>query len=778
MDDLPANFRWSIVVRGVVQGVGFRPFVHQEARRRKLGGWVRNESGQVRIEAQGPRDALEGFCAALRRACPSPARVDSLEIEPIPLAADAGEFRIESSAGASAPLPSLPADLAVCDACLAEIRDPAQRRHEYPFTNCTRCGPRWSIIERLPYDRPRTAMASFAMCEACRAEYENPADRRFHAQPIACPRCGPTLRLVDRNGREITAGSEALEQTARAILDGQIAALKGLGGFQLLVDATNNAAVSLLRNRKRRPDRPLALMFPSLDQVRCCCRVSEEESRALTSPQSPIVLLRRIEEQPCETASGSLSTLHSPLSTLLAPGNPYLGVMLPYTPLHHLLMDAVRRPVVCTSGNLSEEPMAIDDADALERLGPVADVFLTHDRPIVRPVDDSIVRVGPDGVQILRRARGYAPLPIAMQIDGADGPVVLAVGGHLKNTVALVLGGHAVISAHIGDLDSVASVNVFSKAIDDLLEFFEARPEAIVCDLHPDYASTQHARRLAERFGAKLLRVQHHHAHAAACMAEHALRGPVLGVSWDGTGYGADGTIWGGEFLLCEGAAYRRAAHLRTFALPGGDHAARQPRRSALGVLFELLGEASKEYALRWFSDAQRNTLFTTLKRGINAPRTSSMGRLFDAVAALCGLPATISFEGQAAMALEFAADPRESGAYEMPLVQSQADWAPMLRAILADLADGVSVGRISARFHNALANLAASAALAIAPAKNLPVVLGGGCFQNDLLTRRVRDRLMAEGFSVYTACCVPPGDGGLALGQAWLALQSSREPS
>jgi hydrogenase maturation protein HypF len=830
--------RLAITVRGVVQGVGFRPFVYNAARDRGLAGWVRNEAGRVRIEAQGDSAALQAFVDAIRRAAPPQARIDAVDVEEIETE-DSSEFEIQVSEGTSAPRPTIPADLATCDECLAEIRDPAQRRYRYPFTNCTRCGPRWSIIERLPYDRPRTSMAGFAMCPDCQAEYDNPADRRFHAQPIACPRCGPMLQLLDSEGHETAAGQAAFDAAVQLLLAGKIVALRGLGGFQLLVDATNPAAVARLRERKRRPDRPFAVMCPTLDETRRHCRVSEEEAHELCSHQSPIVLLRRIH---CETAGGCrpnpqspipnpvssspspLSPLPSPL-TAVAPGNPYLGVMLPYTPLHHLLMAAVARPLVCTSGNLAEEPMAITTEDAIERLGPIADALLTHNRPIVRPVDDSIVRVGPDGPQMLRRARGFAPLPIDLNLDAANARAILAVGGHLKNTVALLLsneyreknsreltapghdvgvavalppqgrqcncrpngvrstarGRQVVMSAHVGDLDSVSSVEVFRRAIDDLLDFFQTTPGVVVCDLHPDYASTRHAEQLAARWGVPLLRVQHHHAHVAACMAEHGLQGPMLGYSWDGTGYGPDGTVWGGEMLVCDGAEYRRAAHLRTFALPGGDRASREPRRSALGLLFEIFGEQARNYAAEWFRPEEIDTLLSMLTRGVNSPRTSSMGRLFDAVAAICGLPPVISFEGQAAMSLEFAADEREESAYPLPCIACEqavahyvsdrplvVDWEPLVRGVLADRTAGVPISRISARFHNALADMALEVARPVAP--GLPIVLAGGCFQNALLTARVRCKLSEAGLPVYTHRRVPPGDGGIALGQALLA--------
>jgi hydrogenase maturation protein HypF len=789
-DPEPTDRRLAIAVQGVVQGVGFRPFVYNAARAAGLSGWVRNEADMVRIEVQGDPARLESFLQTLRHAHPPQARIDSLEAQETPCEdGPAPAFQIRSSAGRAAPRPTIPADLATCPECVEEIRTPGQRRYGYPFTNCTNCGPRWSIIERLPYDRPRTSMARFTMCPDCRAEYEDPADRRFHAQPIACPRCGPTLRMLDVQGNQTAVEQAALSTAAEAVLAGRIVAVKGLGGFQLLVDATSARAVAWLRQRKGRPHRPFALMLPSLAEVRRRCQVSDAEARALASHEAPIVLLRRRHDRdaPADVVED------------VAPDNPYLGVMLPYTPLHHLLMAAIGRPIVCTSGNLSDEPMAITTDDALRRLGSIADVLLTHDRPIVRPVDDSVARVGPDGLQVLRRARGFAPLPIEL---GLAGPTIVALGGHLKNTVALALGSdrvrethpqattvdgasvraarltQVVMSPHIGDLDNVLSVEVHRRVIRDLVDFFEVVPEVVACDLHPDYASTREAEALAAQWDVPLVRVQHHHAHVAACIAEHRLEGPVLGLAWDGTGYGPDGTVWGGEALVCEGAAFTRVAHLRTFALPGGDKAVRQPRRSALGVLFAVLGEQAAQHAADWFRPTELDTLLSLLTRSLHAPRTSSMGRLFDAVAAMCGLPPVISFEGQAAMALEFAAErladhalPR-GDAYPLPLsgeVPAVADWEPLIRAVLRDAKAGQPPSRIGIRFHNALAELAVAVARRSGCSQ---LVLSGGCFQNALLTDRVRRRLLESGFGVYTHRRVPPGDGGIALGQVAVATR------
>ena len=767
-DPNTAELRVAVAVCGVVQGVGFRPFVYNLARRLELVGWVRNEATHVRIEVQGARQAIEAFVSALRGELPPQARIEELVSSELPVVAGERAFVIQPSGAAGPPSPTIPADLATCAACLAEINTSGERRHRYPFTNCTNCGPRWSIIAGLPYDRPRTAMRGFTMCPACRAEYENPADRRFHAQPIACPACGPQLSVVGRPDE-----ADSLGFAVATILEGGIVALKGLGGFQLLADATNETAVAELRRRKRRPDKPFAVMLPTLDDVRRRCHVGDVEAAALVSPAAPILLLRRRADAEAITD----------LAAAVAPGNPYLGVMLPYTPLHHLLMNDVDRPVICTSGNLAEEPMAITTEEAIARLGAIADVIVTHDRPIVRPVDDSVARVGAAGLQVLRRARGFAPLPIDLRGLDHEPPPVLAVGGHLKNVVALNVGRQVLCSAHIGDLDTVLSVEVFHRAIDDLINFFQVKPAAVACDLHPDYASTRYAERLAARWNVPLVRVQHHHAHAAACMAEHGIGGPLLALSWDGTGYGVDGTIWGGEVLRCERDRYERFAALRPFPLPGGDRAAREPRRSALGLLYEAFGPDARRYAEKWFAGVELDTIMHALQRGLNAPRTSSMGRLFDAVAALCGLGTTISFEGQAAMALEFAADEAEAVAYPLSLRAFGAapadtsprfvlDWQPLLEAVLADRAAGVPVGRISARFHNALAD----AAVAVADAAGCKIVaLTGGCFQNARLTETIRLRLLQRDYKVIMNRVVPPGDGGIALGQLCVAVLGLR---
>jgi len=762
--DSRSQRRLALVVHGVVQGVGFRPFVHHAARSRGLSGSVRNTPQGVRIEVQGPNAELERFVDTILRRHPPHAKIDRLEAEELVVRPE-NPFRILDSEFDSASKPAIPPDLAVCSECLKEVTTPGERRYRYPFTNCTYCGPRYSIVEGSPYDRGRTSMKNFPLCPACRAEYEDASDRRFHAQPIACPICGPQLTLLNAGGDVIAAKGAALDVACEWIRNGRIVALKGLGGFQLVVDATQDEAVQRLRARKRREEKPFALMLASLDETRRYCVISDEEAAILASAACPIVLLRQ--------RSVPVSEELPPIVSSVAPGNPGLGVMLPYTPLHHLMIRKLKCPIVCTSGNISEEPMCIEIDEAKKHLAGIADAFLTHDRPIVRQVDDSVVRVGSDGPRLLRRARGYAPAAIEL---GIDGPPILAVGGHLKNTVALRIGSQVVLSQYIGDLDCAEARTLFARTITDLLNFHGVTPALVVCDAHPDYASTQYAVQYAATAGIPLIRVQHHHAHVLSVMAEHRLDGQVFGLAWDGSGFGDDGTVWGGEALLCDANEYRRVAHLRPFRLPGGEQAVREPRRAVLGLLYEIMGDSAMELAERWFSQMERRVLSAALHRGVMCPVTTSMGRLFDVVACLAGLCARSSFEGQAAMALEYAADVQTRDRnYPLPLSAGDsavADWEPMIRRVVVDLRDGVPVGAVAASFHLAVATFAVGAAQRAA----LPrVVLSGGCFQNALLEELVRSRLEDAGFQVFENRLIPANDGGLALGQILAASVRAR---
>lgn len=751
--------RIRVQVQGTVQGVGFRPFVYRIARERGLTGWVRNRPDGVEIEAQGPDSSVQDFLRALRAEKPAPARIEQLAASTLEEVAAEAAFTIESSGAAAGALPVVPPDLATCQECTRETAAPGERRHRYPFTNCTHCGPRYSIIEALPYDRPRTSMKAFPLCPDCEREYRDPLDRRFHAQPVACPACGPRLEWRSAGEPGLAFGEAALQAAGESLRAGQVVALKGLGGYQLLVDAGSAVAVAELRRRKRRGAKPFAVLFPDLEALREACDASAAEQDLLRSPEAPIVLLRRRRSAPA-------------VDPAVAPGNPLIGAFLPYTPLHRLLLEAVGRPLVCTSGNLGEEPMAFQDEEALARLGGLADRFLVHDRPVVRPVDDSVLRLDADGPTLLRRARGYAPRPLPM---GGDGPPVLAFGAQQKATVALLFQGRMVVSQHLGDLGSPASALLLERTVEDLLAFFRVAPEALACDLHPDFASTRLAERFARERGLPLLRVQHHHAHAAACAAEHRLAGPCLTLTWDGTGLGSDGTIWGGEALRIEGPSVQRVGHLQPFPLPGGDRAAREPRRSAAGLLWSCLGpEGWPEIARGWWSEAEFQLLQGMLRQGLNCPRTSSLGRLFDAVAALAGLQAQAGFEGQAAMALEFAAESAGPAAgFPWALADRDgclvADPQPMLEALLRGRQDPAERAR---RFHAGLADLA----LAWARHAGLgQVVLAGGCFQNALLTALVTERLTAEGFQVHRHRLLPPNDGSISAGQAVLALAGLR---
>ncbi len=745
--------RVAIEVEGVVQGVGFRPFVWRLAREGRLSGFVRNRPGGVEIEVQGAEAALEAFLKDLQARHPPAARLDALRTAPKEEVAGEAGFAILPSDGSGPARPSVPADLAVCPDCAAEMDDPRERRFGYPFTNCTACGPRYSIIAALPYDRARTAMAGFPMCPACAAQYADPADRRFHAQPVACPECGPQAALTDPQGRLIAAREEGLRAAAARLASGQILALKGLGGYQLLADATSEAAVARLRDRKRREAKPFAVLFPDLASLGESCVLPEGAAELLAGAEAPILLLPRRAPGAGRIAEG------------VAPGNPNLGAFLPATPLHRRIAALCARPLVCTSGNLSDEPMAFVDAEALERLGGIADAFLVHDRPILRPVDDSVARLEGGTPRLLRRARGYAPRAHPVTVAG---PPVLALGGHLKGTVALLWEGQAVVSQHLGDLDTPLGTDLLRRTVEDLLAFFRLAPRRLACDLHPDYASTRLAEDLARRWALPLLRVQHHHAHGAACLAELGLPGPALALAWDGSGHGTDGTVWGAEALALEGPRFRRTGHLRTFPLPGGERAVREPRRSALGLCWTLFGDGSAAEAL--FAAQERDLLERMLDGGLRSPLASSMGRLFDAVAALTGLRVDAGFEGQAAMAVEFAAAGcAEDGAYAFDLAEGVADPAPMVAELLADRRRGVDPARMARRFHGGLANLAA----AFAEAAGLEdVVLTGGCFQNALLAELCARALAARGFRVRRPALFPPNDGGISLGQAWVAAQ------
>jgi hydrogenase maturation protein HypF len=753
--------------------VGFRPFIYCLAHDLGLMGWVNNSAQGVAIEIEGNCIALNLFLLRLEQEMPPRSHIQSLNttiLAPVGYA----EFTIRESTDGKKTAIVLP-DIATCLDCLQELRDPSNRRYRYPFINCTHCGPRFSIIQALPYDRPNTTMQAFALCAACQTEYANPCDRRFHAQPNACPQCGPQLALWDREGKGLATQDDALHLSVAAIRQGKILVVKGLGGFHLIADACSETAVQRLRQLKRRQAKPFALMYPSLDLVKVHCEVSGLEEQLLRSPEAPIVLLRR---KP--SAHDDLLPCSS-----VAPDNPYLGTMLPSTPLHHLLMADLNAPIVATSGNLAGEPICTNELEALQRLGTIADAFLVHNRAIAHPIDDSVVRVVMDRPMVLRRARGYAPLPIQL---ASPAPEILAVGAHLKNVIAFSLDRQVFISQHIGDLETAPALEIFQRTIANFQELYDQKPIAIVCDLHPDYAS----KHWAERSGLPVMTVQHHYAHALSCMTENQIEGSVLAIAWDGTGYGLDGTLWGSEFLHVTETSFQRVAHLRTFRLPGGDLAVKEPRRAALGLLYEHFGEQLFEMrslaSLQAFSEQELNLLKIALRHHLNAPITSSVGRLFDAIASILNLRQRSQFEGQAAMELEFALEGVETDEYypfevlESILARDGSaiaiDWAATLQGVLKDRERLQSVPVISAKFHNTLVEMIVAMAQRV---KEQQVVLTGGCFQNKYLLEKAIARLQAEQFCPYWHQQIPPNDGGIALGQIVAAsrdLASSKDQS
>ncbi len=742
--------RLRLNVSGAVQGVGFRPFVYRLAREIGLRGHVLNCSRGVVIEIEGDPAGLEGFLQRLHRDKPEAAQIVSLEVIRIPPLGDS-VFTIRDSDASEGKTAVILPDRATCEACRGEIAEPSNRRFAYPFTNCIDCGPRYSIIRGIPYDRPNTTMNVFAMCPACRREYADPTDRRFHAQPNACPGCGPRLQLTDGAGSPLP--DDPIDGAVSTLLAGRILALKGIGGFQLLADAARGDAVARLRLLKRREEKPFAVMFPSIDSVRRCCLVEPLEETLLLDAAAPIVLLRPLGD--------------SSLAPEVSMSSPFVGAMLPYSPLHHLLLRRLGRPLVATSGNRSEEPIATENAEALERLGGIADAFLWHDRPIARPCDDSVARVVGGRGSVLRRARGYAPLPV---LASDPLPRVLALGAHLKSAVAIAVGRQMILGQHVGDLDSEEARRAFRRAVDDLCGLYGFAPEMAACDLHPDYFSTRHA----ESLGLPLVRVQHHEAHLAACAADNEVQGPYLGVAWDGTGYGPDGTIWGGEFLAWDGGAFSRVARLRPFALVGGECAVRDGRRSAFGLLHQLHGRAAgRDLPL---TDEERAVFPALAERGLNAPWTSSIGRLFDAVAAIAGIATHSRFEGQAAMRLEGAiCDSRGEDSYPAPVIDggpAELDWRPLIGRVAEEAVKGAPADRIALRFHNTLVEWIVEVARRSGLSQ---VVMSGGVFQNRYLTETAVARLEEIGLRTYVSRRIPPNDGGIALGQIVLAARAAR---
>jgi hydrogenase maturation protein HypF len=750
-------------LRGTVQGVGMRPFVWRVARDCGVGGRVRNGTSGVTVEAFGPAAALARFEARLRAEGPPSARVVSFQVEEIP-AEEEREFAIEASRGADERRVTIPPDLSTCASCLAEVLDPADRRFHYPFTNCTDCGPRFTIVRDVPYDRAATTMAPFRMCPACEREYASPADRRFHAEPNACPACGPRVALRRRDGARVES-RDPIADAGVALSAGAIAAVKGIGGFHLACDATSDEAVRRLRERKRREEKPLAVMVRDLEEAGRLAHLSREERALLSSPERPVVLVRR------RAGSG--------LAAGVAPDAPTVGLLLPYSPLHHLLLAAAGRPLVMTSGNLSEEPIAYRDEDALARLSGIADLFLVHDREIEARADDSVARIVAGRPLVMRRARGFVPRPVL--VSHPFRRPVLACGAHLKNAVCLAAGSEATLGPHVGDLENLETLRSFEESVARLERFLRLRPEVLAHDLHPDYLSTRYARARSRAEGIPSIAVQHHHAHAVAAMAEHGLDGPVLALTWDGSGLGTDGTAWGGELLLAWRDRFERLATFRPIPLPGGDRAVREPWRVALAVLDEAFdGDAPLAAfpALSAVPASDRETVRRMIATGLNSPAAHGAGRLFDAVGAIALGRGISRHEGQVAIALDAAADEAVSGRLPFSLDTSttpwQLDWRPLVRAAADETAGGSGPGAVSMRFHRALA--AAGAELVRTGAERhgrLPVVLAGGVFQNARLAEILLGELSGR-FDVYLPGQVPPGDGGIALGQAVVASATS----
>ena len=752
LSPVPSN-RLRVRVEGVVQGVGFRPFVHGLATAGGLSGLVGNDTAGVFIEIEGTPGELDRFLAALEGEAPPLAVIDRVETEVISATGGVG-FAIVESEPAGERQTLISPDTATCDDCLAELLDPGDRRFRHPFINCTNCGPRFTIIRDVPYDRPLTTMSGFAMCAECRREYEDPGDRRFHAQPVCCPDCGPSLRLIDRDGAPIAG--DPVSTAVQLLAAGGVLAVKGVGGYHLAALADREPAVTALRSRKHREDKPFAVMVADLDGARALGTIGAAEARALTSPRRPIVLLRR--------AAGAS------VAAAVAPGNRSLGVMLPYSPLHHLLARDLRAPFVLTSGNVSDEPIAYRDEEALPRLRGIADAFLTHDRPIHIRTDDSVIRVVGGRETPLRRSRGFVPQPVTV-VRAFPRPV-LGCGAELKSTFCVGKGRRAFVSHHIGDLENYETLQSYVEGIEHFMRVFDIHPEVVAHDLHPEYLSTKLALDLdgVERVG-----VQHHHAHIASCLADNGEVGPAIGVAFDGLGYGTDGSMWGGEILVADLTSFRRAGHLAPVVMPGGAMAIREPWRMAAAHLVAAFGDDApaglavmRDHADRW------DTVSTLARTGTASPITTSAGRLFDAVASLIGVRDRINYEGQAAVELEQLTDLTETSAYPVEIEEGepfQIATAGLVRAVVADLLVGVGGPVIAARFHNGLADAAVAACRRVRAATGLEVVaLSGGVFQNVLLAERVRTGLLGGGFRVLTHSRVPANDGGISLGQAAVA--------
>jgi len=759
--------RVRIDVFGIVQGVGFRPFVYSLARSLSLSGWVNNSGHGVTIEVEGTTKKVKEFLFKIKEEKPSESliqRIRSVAVEPL----GSRIFEVRESAASQKKISLISPDIATCQKCLNEMFDKTNRRYLYPFTTCSHCGPRYSIMESLPYDREHTSMKKFSMCPECYHEYQDPSDRRFHSQTNSCQRCGPHTELWDNKETLLCSSKKAISLAAESIGFGKIVAIKGLGGFHLVVDAKNEESISLLRRRKKREAKPFAVMFPSVEMIQQICFLSKRERFLLESRAAPIVLLKKKKNKSSFFANS------------LVFKNPFLGVMLPYTPLHHILMKDMRCPIVATSGNISNEPICIEEKEAFKKMDGVADVFLMHNRPIVRPVDDSLLRIIFNRPFMLRRARGYSPTGISLK---EKMPTVLGLGGHLKNTISLSQGENVIISQHLGDLDTHENFIGWRKTKEDLKAFYEISSGIEACDMHPDYLSSKDA----GTSSFSVVAIQHHHAHIVSCMGENNVQGEVLGLAWDGSGYGLDGSIWGGEFLAAGKIDFSRLGHFKPFSLPGGESAIKEPRRLAFAVLYQVFGKGLSDLddleSMKAFSPKEKKLFAQMIKKKINSPLTSSVGRLFDAAASIIGIRQYSQFEGQAAMELEYSLQNKKTNQkYLFEIIESASvnqrrsfstkdcfvvDWKNVFCSMILDVRAGISRGVIAGKFHNALADIAIKISKKIG-IKN--VVLSGGCFQNKYLTEKIIRQLRDEGFSPFWHHLVPSNDGGLSLGQAIIA--------
>jgi len=750
-----------ISAKGVVQGVGFRPFVYGLAKKHRLNGWVCNTSEDVKIEVEGDRKTLDLFISDLEHKAPPLAQIESVSVS-FDVPSGYRAFEIRHSVAQPGKYQLVSPDIATCKPCMEDIFTAGNRRWHYPFTNCTNCGPRFTIIKDIPYDRPLTTMSVFKMCPDCQREYKDPLDRRFHAQPNACPVCGPQLELVDNKGQQV-GYDDIIKKTASLLQEGSVIAIKGLGGFLLACNAENAGSVTLLRQRKRRPSKPFAIMLRDIDEARRHCEITQPEEKLLKSPQSPIVLLKWKPE--------------SSICKEVGPGLKYLGVMLPYTPLHHLIMREAGLPLVMTSGNLSEEPIAGQNNEALQRLVAITDYFLMHNREIYSTYDDSVTMVVNETPQILRRARGYAPYPIHLTHQS---PQILACGAEEKNTFCLTRDDHAFVSQHMGDMENMETIEHYERTIDLYKRLFRIQPEIIAYDMHPEYLPTKYAVEQVEKGGLKAVPVQHHHAHIASCLADNAAAGPVIGVAFDGTGYGSDGHIWGGEFLIADAKGFRRAGQLEYLPLPGGSLAIKKPVRIAAGYIIALLGYGALDGRLgflKGFDRVELDLVQKQLESGLNSPLTSSMGRLFDAVSAMAGIRSAIDYEAQAAIEMEMKSyeAEHEKGTYPFLTTGDESYTIILLHelvaAILDDLLKGCPPQVVGMRFHNTVAAMTLNVCLKIKAQSGLnAVALSGGCYQNRLLLIKTLEELRAAGFNVLVHKQVPCNDGGVSLGQATIA--------